>query len=142
MDTPTTSTPAPAATSSPMEKAAPIEVKEFENLYEMAVAQFERAADMTELNPALRAILSQPKNEIIVNFPVRMDDGSTMMAKGYRIQHNNILGCYKGGLRFSTRSCSLEEVKALVRVDDVEVLARPTCLSAAARAASRSTRRC
>lgn len=112
MDKSTTSSPAPEAADTPMTKAAPIEVKEFENLYEMAVAQFERAADMTELNPALRAILGQPKNEIIVNFPVRMDDGSTMMAKGYRIQHNNILGCYKGGLRFSPM-VHLDEVKAL-----------------------------
>ncbi len=85
---------------------------EFENLYEMAVAQFERAAEMTNTRPSLRAILSEPKNEIIVNFPVRLDDGETIMCTGYRIQHNNILGCYKGGLRFSPH-VSLEEVKAL-----------------------------
>ncbi len=109
MDTPVT--PLPAA-GTPMEKAPPIEVNQFENLYEMAVAQFERAADITELPDSLRAILSQPKNELIVNFPIRMDDGSTQMAKGYRIQHNNILGCYKGGMRFSPL-VSLDEVKAL-----------------------------
>ncbi len=112
MDTKNPTSLATAAENTPMEKAPPIEVKEFENLYEMAVAQFERAADMTELNPSLRAILSQPKNELIVNFPVRMDSGETMMAKGYRIQHNNVLGCYKGGLRFSPL-VHLDEVKAL-----------------------------
>ena len=98
--------------STPTDEAAPIQVNEFENLYEMAVAQFERAADLIKLRPSLRAILSQPKNEIIVNFPVRLDNGETMMCKGYRIQHNNILGCFKGGLRFSPL-VSLEEVKAL-----------------------------
>jgi glutamate dehydrogenase (NAD(P)+) len=113
MDTPTTEPAAALGTdSTPMDEAAPIEVNEFEDLYEMAVAQFERAADMTDLRPSLRAILSEPKNEIIVNFPVRMDSGETLMCKGYRIQHNNILGCYKGGLRFSPH-VSLPEVKAL-----------------------------
>lgn len=112
MDNPSYSPISDLTDGTPMEKAPPIEVKEFENLYEMAVAQFERAADITELPDSLRAILSQPKNELIVNFPVRMDNGETTMAKGYRIQHNNILGCYKGGLRFSPL-VHLDEVKAL-----------------------------
>ena len=89
-----------------------LHVDEFDNLYEMAVAQFQRAADIMDLRPNLRQILSQPKNELIVNFPVKMDDGNVRMFKGYRIQHNNILGCYKGGLRFSTQ-VHLDEVKAL-----------------------------
>ena len=89
-----------------------VAVDEFNNLYEMAVAQFRRAADVMDLRPSLREILSQPKNELIVNFPVRMDDGTVQMFKGYRIQHNNILGCYKGGLRFSSQ-VHLDEVKAL-----------------------------
>ncbi len=89
-----------------------IEIKEFENLYQMAVAQFHQAAARMDLPPALLEILSQPKTEIIVNFPIRKDDGSTIMCKGYRIQHNNILGCYKGGLRFSPQ-VHLDEVKAL-----------------------------
>ena len=112
MDTKSAASPAPAAQGTPMDEAPPIQIKEFDNLYEMAVAQFDRAADITDLRPSIRAILSEPKNEIIVNFPVRMDSGETMMAKGYRIQHNNILGCYKGGLRFSPL-VHLEEVKAL-----------------------------
>ena len=55
----------------------------------------------------MRAILSQPKNELIVNFPVRMDDGSYRLFKGYRIQHNNVLGPYKGGLRFHEDAASM-----------------------------------
>ncbi len=82
------------------------------NLYEMASAQFQRAADAIELDPAIRTILGQPKSEIIVNFPVRMDDGSYRLFTGYRIQHNNILGPYKGGIRYH-HDVNLEEVKAL-----------------------------
>src|SRR5438045_8898281 len=78
----------------------------------MASSQFVRAADTVKLDPDLRTILSQPKNEIIVNFPVRMDDGTYRLFKGYRIQHNNILGCYKGGIRYHPQ-VHLDEVKAL-----------------------------
>ena len=48
----------------------------------------------------MRDILSQPKNEIIVNFPVSMDNGEFRLFKGYRVQHNNILGPFKGGIRY------------------------------------------
>jgi glutamate dehydrogenase (NAD(P)+) len=89
-----------------------IRVEEFDNLYQMAASQFMRAADTIGLDPSLRTILSQPKNEIIVNFPVRMDDGAYRLYKGYRIQHNNILGCYKGGIRYHPQ-VHLDEVKAL-----------------------------
>jgi glutamate dehydrogenase (NAD(P)+) len=82
------------------------------NLYEMATAQFHRAADAIDFDPDIRTILGQPKNEVIVNFPVRMDDGSVRLFTGYRIQHNNILGPYKGGIRFH-HDVNLEEVKAL-----------------------------
>jgi glutamate dehydrogenase (NAD(P)+) len=89
-----------------------IQVGEFDNLYQMAVAQFLRAADLIDLPASLREVLSQPKTEIIVHFPVRMDDRRVEMFKGYRIQHNNILGCYKGGMRYSPL-VHLDEVKAL-----------------------------
>jgi glutamate dehydrogenase (NAD(P)+) len=94
------------------EKVPSIQVDQFSDVYQMAIAQFDRAADLTNLRPGLRRILSQPKTEIVVNFPVRMDDGRLLVYKGYRIQHNNILGCYKGGIRYSAQ-VHLEEVKAL-----------------------------
>jgi glutamate dehydrogenase/leucine dehydrogenase len=74
--------------------------------------QMERAAELVKLPDHVRQILSQPKNELIVNFPVRMDDGSYRLFKGYRIQHNNILGPYKGGLRFH-EDARLDDFKAL-----------------------------
>lgn len=72
----------------------------------------EAAARAVDLPEHVANILSQPKNEIIVNFPVRMDDGSTRVFKGYRIQHNNLLGPYKGGLRYHEK-VSLDDLKAL-----------------------------
>jgi glutamate dehydrogenase (NAD(P)+) len=82
------------------------------NPYQVAQLQFERAADFTGLVPEIREILSQPKNELIVNFPVRLDDGKYRLFKGYRVQHNNVLGPYKGGIRYH-EEVTLDEVKAL-----------------------------
>ncbi len=82
------------------------------SLHEAAVEQFQRAAELIELNDEYRAILSNAKNEIIVNFPVKLDSGRTEIFTGYRIQHNNILGPFKGGLRFHP-DVDLDEVKAL-----------------------------
>jgi glutamate dehydrogenase (NAD(P)+) len=72
----------------------------------------DRAAGVIGLPDYIRVILSQPKNEIIVHFPVRMDSGEIRLFKGYRIQHSNILGPFKGGLRFH-ESVTLDDLKAL-----------------------------
>ncbi len=82
------------------------------SLFATALDQFNRGADVIDLTNDLRSILSQPKNEIIVNFPVRMNDGSYRVFRGYRIQHSNLLGPYKGGVRFHPM-VDLDEVKAL-----------------------------
>src|SRR5438128_1101531 len=72
----------------------------------------DEAAAVAKLELFVRTILSQPKNEIIVNFPVRMDNGEVRLFKGYRVQHNNLLGPFKGGMRFHPE-VSLDDVKAL-----------------------------
>ena len=82
------------------------------NPYKIAQDQLARGAEICGLAPAIANILSQPKNELIVNFPVRMDNGEHRLFKGYRVQHNNILGPYKGGIRYH-EMVSLDEVKAL-----------------------------
>jgi len=82
------------------------------SLFATALDQFNRGADLIDLSDDLRSILSQPKNEIIVNFPVRLNDGSYRVFRGYRIQHSNLLGPYKGGVRFHPM-VNLDEVKAL-----------------------------
>lgn len=82
------------------------------NPYQVAQHQFEKAADFCNLSPHIRLILSQPKNELIVNFPVKLDNGEYRLFKGYRVQHNNVLGPYKGGMRYH-EEVTLDEVKAL-----------------------------
>ena len=72
----------------------------------------DEASQLIELPPYINTILQQPKNEIIVNFPVRMDDGSIRLFKGYRIQHNNLLGPFKGGIRYH-ETVTLDDIKAL-----------------------------
>ena len=69
------------------------------SLYENVSAQFNKAADLMKLDPEIRKILARTTNEIVVNFPVKMDSGHVEMFVGYRVQHNNVLGPYKGGLR-------------------------------------------
>ena len=82
------------------------------NPYDMAIAQFDEAAERLGLSQAMRAILRKPKRELIVNFPVRMDNGDVEMFTGYRVQHNINRGPAKGGIRFSPE-VSLDEVRAL-----------------------------
>ena len=72
----------------------------------------ERAAKAINIEPFVRTILTQPKYEIIINFPVKMDNGEVRLFKGYRVQHNNLLGPFKGGMRFHP-SVTLDDVKAL-----------------------------
>jgi glutamate dehydrogenase/leucine dehydrogenase len=95
--------------ASPSQAQAPKHKYEF---FKVVQNYLEEAAKIAEVTPYISTILSQPKNEIIVNFPVRMDDGSIRLFKGYRIQHNNLLGPYKGGIRYH-ESVTLDDVKAL-----------------------------
>ena len=80
--------------------------------FEQVQGYLDEASRVVELPTHVHTILRQPKNEIIVNFPVLMDNGEYRLFKGYRIQHSNILGPYKGGMRFH-ESASLDDFKAL-----------------------------
>ena len=82
------------------------------NPYHMAVQQFEAAADKINLSEDMREILRQPKRELTVNFPVRLDNGRVKTFTGYRVQHNVNRGPAKGGIRYSPE-VTLDEVKAL-----------------------------
>ncbi len=82
------------------------------SVYENVVKQFNKAADLIEFDPEIRKILAKTTNEIIVNFPVKMDDGHIEIFTGYRVQHNNVLGPYKGGLRYHP-AVDIDEVRAL-----------------------------
>ncbi len=82
------------------------------NPYEMAVAQFDAIADRLGLDEGIRQILRTCKRELVVNFPVRMDDGTAQVFTGYRVQHNLARGPAKGGIRYHP-AATLDEVKAL-----------------------------
>ena len=82
------------------------------NPYQMAVQQFESAAEKLNLSEDMREILRQPKRELAVNFPVRLDSGRIKTFTGYRVQHNVNRGPAKGGIRYSP-DVTLDEVKAL-----------------------------
>ncbi|HLX39485.1 MAG TPA: Glu/Leu/Phe/Val dehydrogenase [Ktedonobacteraceae bacterium] len=82
------------------------------NPYHMAVQQFESAADKLNLSEDMREILRQPKRELTVHFPVRLDNGRIKTYTGYRVQHNVNRGPAKGGIRYSPE-VTLDEVKAL-----------------------------
>jgi glutamate dehydrogenase (NAD(P)+) len=82
------------------------------NLYFQTIGSVLEAANLLDVPHNLKLILSQPKNEVMVHCPVRMDDGTWQLFKGYRVQHNNVLGPYKGGIRFHPE-VKLDEVKTL-----------------------------
>jgi glutamate dehydrogenase (NAD(P)+) len=70
-------------------------------LYPQMVQRMLSAAEVIAMPNDIQMILARPKNEIIVHFPVLMDDGEHRMYTGYRIQHNDALGPFKGGMRFA-----------------------------------------
>ena len=82
------------------------------NVYETVIQQFNKAADRMDLDASIRKILAMPMNEVVINFPVKMDDGSIRMFSGYRVQHNDVLGPFKGGLRYHP-AVDIDEVRAL-----------------------------
>lgn len=79
---------------------------------EMAVQQFESAAQKLNLDPNVAARLKRPDRALIVSVPTRMDDGGVHVFTGYRVQHNDVLGPFKGGIRYHP-DVNLGEVSAL-----------------------------
>lgn len=82
------------------------------NLYDTPLKVLETVATQINLDPAITKQLREPQRIVEVHFPVEMDDGKTKVFTGFRVQHNNALGPYKGGLRFHP-DVSLDEVKSL-----------------------------
>ena len=78
----------------------------------IAQRQFDATADALGLDDALRAVLREVKRELVVHFPVEMDDGSFRVFTGFRVQHNIARGPAKGGLRFHP-AMSLDDARAL-----------------------------
>jgi glutamate dehydrogenase (NAD(P)+) len=82
------------------------------NPWHTAQRQFDMAAERLLLDPALRKVLREPKRELAVHFPVKLDDGSVEVFTGYRVQHNLSRGPAKGGIRYH-QDVTLDEIKAL-----------------------------
>ena len=85
---------------------------EEQSAYEMALQQFDEAAEALDLKQGMAEYLRRPQRELTVNFPVRMDSGEIRMFTGYRVQHNVARGPAKGGIRYHPM-VSLDEVRAL-----------------------------
>ena len=83
-----------------------------EDPWEMALRQFNEAADYLPLKRGIREFLALPKRELSVNFPVKMDDGSVRIFTGHRVHHSTVLGPTKGGIRYHP-DVTLNEVRAL-----------------------------
>jgi len=83
-----------------------------EELYESALRKFRKAAVIMNLDPNVQKILEHPKRQLIVEFPVMMDNGLVEIFTGYRVQHNVTLGPAKGGIRYHP-DVNLDEVKTL-----------------------------
>ncbi|RLG02644.1 MAG: glutamate dehydrogenase [Thaumarchaeota archaeon] len=74
--------------------------------------RFDEAAETLNLDEGLREFLKTPKRAVTVSVPVKMDSGCVKVFIGYRVQHNNARGPYKGGIRYHP-DVTLEEVTAL-----------------------------
>jgi len=82
------------------------------NPFEMAQAQFDKVAEILNLDDATRQILRNPLREYHFSIPVRMDDGTTKVFRGFRVQHNDARGPSKGGIRFHPQE-TVDTVRAL-----------------------------
>jgi len=82
------------------------------NPFEVAQRQLDMAADLLKLDPGVHALLREPMRELHVTLPVKMDDGTVTVFKGFRVQYNDARGPTKGGLRFHPEE-TIDTVRAL-----------------------------
>ncbi|MFC1810949.1 Glu/Leu/Phe/Val dehydrogenase [Patescibacteria group bacterium] len=82
------------------------------SLFQNTLKQINEAADIMSLDQDILTILSHPKRILQVSLPVRMDNGDVKVFEGFRVQHNDVAGPFKGGIRYHEQ-VDMEEVKAL-----------------------------
>ncbi|HKZ62219.1 MAG TPA: Glu/Leu/Phe/Val dehydrogenase [Nitrososphaera sp.] len=82
------------------------------NPFEVALKQLDEAARLIKLDKGLHQVLAHPKRVLTVSLPVKMDSGEIRVFTGFRSQHNDARGPYKGGIRYHPQ-VSIDEVKAL-----------------------------
>ena len=86
--------------------------KNMNNPFQNAMAQLDKVASLKNFNPEFLARLRQPDRDMRITIPVKMDDGTLKIFEGYRVEFNNALGPYKGGIRYH-QDTEINEVKAL-----------------------------
>ena len=79
--------------------------------FQVAQRQYDQAAELLKLDPGIRDVLREPARELTVHFPVQLDNGTTRVFTGFRVQHNTTRGPAKGGIRYHP-GVTLEAVKA------------------------------
>jgi len=82
------------------------------SIYDVALQQYDDVVNRLQLPADIAAILRAPKRELVVHFPVRMDDGTHRMFTGYRVHHSLVRGPAKGGIRYAP-DVDLDEIRAL-----------------------------
>ncbi|HEY1249142.1 MAG TPA: Glu/Leu/Phe/Val dehydrogenase [Nitrososphaera sp.] len=82
------------------------------NPFEIALKQLDEAAKLINLDPGMRDVLANPKRVLTVSLPIKRDDGKIQVFTGFRSQHNDARGPFKGGIRYHPQ-VTIEEVKAL-----------------------------
>jgi glutamate dehydrogenase (NAD(P)+) len=97
--------------STTTDRLAPV-AEQHASFWQNAHFYFDRVYQQMNLDPMWRAVLSSPKRVLTVSCPVRMDNGAIQVFTGYRVQHNNARGPFKGGLRYDA-SVNRDEVMAL-----------------------------
>ena len=82
------------------------------NPFEISQRQLDKSAKKLNLDPQVHALLREPMRTLEVHFPVKMDDGTTKLFKGFRVQYNDARGPTKGGIRFHPEE-TIDTVRAL-----------------------------
>ena len=82
------------------------------NPFEMVKRHIDRCAEILDLAPHITEILKSPTRELHVSFPIRMDDGTVRVFRGFRVQYNDARGVTKGGIRFHPDE-TIDTVRAL-----------------------------
>ena len=83
-----------------------------QNSFQNAMVQLDKVVKIKDFNNEFIVRLRKPNYDIRISIPVKMDDGSTKIFEGYRVEYNNALGPYKGGIRYHPDT-EINEVKAL-----------------------------
>src|SRR3990167_9338814 len=83
-----------------------------QNPFQNAMTQLDKVAKIKNFGQEFITRLQQPDRDIRISIPVKMDDGSVKIFEGYRVEYNNALGPYKGGIRYHPET-EINEVKAL-----------------------------